>query len=101
MLVMQTTCVSVYLYTLTHYFYTLYIMQYITSNCVSCVQDADLYGHGGHSPAFVPTFGSVLPTKMVRHLHTRQQHSTTPADAHRQFQLQCILAATIWFLLEG
>ena len=34
---------------------------------VICVQDADLYGHGGHSPAFVPTFGSVLPTRMVRH----------------------------------
>ena len=29
------------------------------------LQDADLYGHGGHSPAFVPTFGSVLPTQMV------------------------------------
>lgn len=27
--------------------------------------DADLYGHGGHSPAFVPTFGSVLPTQMT------------------------------------
>ncbi|KAL3135835.1 hypothetical protein ABBQ32_007395 [Trebouxia sp. C0010 RCD-2024] len=27
--------------------------------------DADLYGHGGHSPAFVPTFGSVLPTDMT------------------------------------
>ncbi|DBB08133.1 hypothetical protein WJX82_009623 [Trebouxia sp. C0006] len=27
--------------------------------------DADLYGHGGHSPAFVPTFGSVLPTRMT------------------------------------
>ena len=36
---------------------------YITADVT--VQDADLYGHGGHSPAFVPTFGSVLPADMV------------------------------------
>ncbi len=51
---------------------------------VSCVQDADLYGHGGHSPAFVPTFGSVLPTRMVRHWQKRHHCSITPADAHRE-----------------
>lgn len=75
MLVIQTTCVSVYLYTLTLYFYTWLL--HTTSKCVSCVQDADLYGHGGHSPAFVPTFGSVLPTKMVRQWQTKapSQHN--------------------------
>jgi len=51
---------------------------------VSCVQDADLYGHGGHSPAFVPTFGSVLPTRMVRHWRKRHHHSITSADTHRE-----------------
>ena len=59
---------------------------------VSCVQDADLYGHGGQSPAFVPTFGSVLPTRMVRHRPKRHYHSTTSADAHRE----CILTSTTW-----
>lgn len=29
------------------------------------LQDADLYGHGSHAPTYVPTFGSVLPAKMV------------------------------------
>ena len=56
---------------------------------VSCVQDADLYGHGGHSPAFVPTFGSVLPTRMVRHWQRKSitaQHllmHTETANAYR------------------
>ena len=46
------------------------------------LQDADLYGHGGHSPAFVPTFGSVLPTDMVSYageimMHQLSIQSTT------------------------
>ncbi|KAL3161221.1 hypothetical protein ABBQ38_009588 [Trebouxia sp. C0009 RCD-2024] len=50
--------------------------------------DADLYGHGGNSPAFVLTFGSVLPTDTVHVVGPLTAKPPSPLPAHLEAFMQ-------------
>ena len=64
------------------------------------VQDADLYGHGSHAPTYVPVFGSVLPTQMVRfcckQLILYAQLDWASSDLHLCFSDQRNVAMHSW-----
>ncbi|DBA81000.1 TPA: hypothetical protein ACH3X2_007206 [Trebouxia sp. C0005] len=59
--------------------------------------DADLYGHGGHSPAFVPTFGSVLPTSM--YIALRWKHNIAPHSYRESGRRSCLVLVNSHFAL--